>query len=178
MEKSLPLVNNRFANVQTVKRMKSITEIYDTHINTVYRVCFSLMGNVQDAEDATQSVFIKLMESDKIFVDSEHEKAWLITVARNHCRDLHRKWWRKKVVDIDPSSIEQGGMDTAQNMNMMDYLGKLPKKYRLVIYLYYYEGYSVTEIANILKLNINTVKTQMRSARKRLKLEVGDDFHE
>lgn len=154
-----------------------ITDVYDRHVNTVYRVCFSMMGNKQDAEDAVQSVFIKLMQNDVSFDNSEHEKAWLITTARNHCRDLHRKWWRKKVVPIDSSTIDGEYMEMYGTSEMADYLGKLPPNYKLVLYLYYYEGYKVTEIAKLLELNVNTVKTQMRNARKRLKLEVGDDFY-
>ncbi|GGG65401.1 RNA polymerase sigma factor [Paenibacillus radicis (ex Gao et al. 2016)] len=156
----------------------TIHAIYDRHVNVVYRVCFSLMGNRQDAEDMVQSVFIKLMESGKSFADAEHEKAWLIVTAQNQCRDLLRKWWRKKVVDLDTSPIKQTGMDMLLSHDMTDTLLKLPATYRLVLYLHYYEGYKVAEIAKMLKLNINTVKTQMRNARKRLKLEIGDDLHE
>ncbi|GGD81633.1 RNA polymerase sigma factor [Paenibacillus nasutitermitis] len=179
MKISLLFAHRRVADAKPSEPMDSaITAVYDRHINVVYRVCFSLMGNRQDAEDAVQSVFVKLMESGKLFVDTEHEKAWLIVTARNHCRDLLRKWWRKKVVDLDACSLEHADADTVLSRDMEDHLRKLPPTYRLVLYLYYYEGYKVAEIANILKLNINTVKTQMRNARKRLKLELGDDVHE
>lgn len=156
----------------------TFSESYDRHVTTVYRVCYSILGNATDAEDAVQSVFVKLLENDRRFTDSEHEKAWLITTARNHCLDMHRNWWRKSVIKQAPSFFTSLKTTSHSNGEMDDYLRKLPAKYRLLLYLYYYEGYKISEIANMLKLNDNTVKTQMRSARKRLKMEVGDDFHE
>lgn len=176
--KSLLRANKGFADIETSEHADNVTEIYDRHIDTVYRVCFSLLGNKQDAEDATQSVFIKLLNNTPTFNDVEHEKAWLIITARNHCRDLHRKWWKWKMVDTDLNLIEITDSETVLSKEMEEYLRKLPPTYRLVLYLFYYEGYKITEIAEMLKLNINTVKTRLRSARKRLKLEIGDDYDE
>lgn len=153
---------------------EEITAIYHRHVGTVYRVCFSLMGNKSDAEDATQAVFLKLMKSNVQFSDNEHEKAWLITVARNHCADIHRQWWRKKVVALD-RTVEPFSSDIYEIEPVMDTLMKLPPKMRIILYLHYYEGYKLSEIANMLDLNINTVKTQIRTAKKRLKYELGDD---
>lgn len=99
----------------------NIAEVYDRHIYTVYRVCFSIMGNKQDAEDATQSVFIKLMENDQQFNSFEREKAWLITTARNHCLDQHRKWWRKKTVDLEENLHEETGQQTEYESGMEYY---------------------------------------------------------
>jgi len=184
VNKSLLRANKEYLDAEPPESMGcEITDIYDRHIDTVYRVCFSMMGNKQDAEDAVQAVFIKLMEVNRQFADYEHEKAWLITAARNHCRDLHRKWWRKKVVDLDVSVIDRAGQAADRDTifgggSMTDYLRKLSWIHRIVLYLYYYEGYKVAEIATILEMNINTVKSQMRNARKKLKLEIGDDFHE
>ncbi|MDF2921538.1 MAG: sigma-70 family polymerase sigma factor [Paenibacillaceae bacterium] len=135
------------------------------------------MGSKQDAEDATQSVFMKLMASHKSFADNGHEKAWLITTARNHCRDMHRKWWRRKVVDLDSYAVmgDQGEAFRHIDSDLAGKLRKLPAMHRLILYLHYYEGYKVAEIASMLKLNLNTVKMKMRSARKQLKLEMEED---
>lgn len=158
---------------------KNITAAYDRHMDMVYRICFSMTGNTQDAEDATQSVFIKLMENKKQFIDDEHEKAWLILTSQNHCRDLLRKWWRKKVIHLDTSLIgELGKSENVPIGYIEENLLKIPPTYRLILYLFYYEGYKIAEIASMLKLNINTVKTRMRNAKKHLKLEIGDDFLE
>ncbi|MGG4033497.1 RNA polymerase sigma factor [Paenibacillus cisolokensis] len=179
MKKSLLTTNKDFVEIKSSDHAESkIAEIYNRHVDTVYRVCFSMTGNKQDAEDVTQTVFIKLLESSKSFVDAEHEKAWLITAAQNRCRDLHRKWWRKKVVDLDVHAIMGTDTDILQHRDVEENLRKLPSMSRLILYLHYYEGYKLAEIANMLKLNLNTVKTKIRNARKRLKLEIGDDVYE
>ncbi|MBU9720159.1 MULTISPECIES: RNA polymerase sigma factor [Bacillaceae] len=155
-----------------------IIDAYERHIDMVYRICFSMMGNQQDAEDVAQTVFITLMESNPGFMSAEHEKAWLIVTAKNKCVDLHRKWWKKKVVRFDSSRMEWFGAETPQYSEVADALKKLSSTHRLLLYLHYYEGYKLAEIAIMLNLNLNTVKTKMRSAKKRLRLEIGDDFHE
>lgn len=173
MKKSLSRADEDSMNVESTQQEGGgITAAYDRHIDTVYRVCYSLTGNRQDAEDAVQSVFMKLMASGKFFNDTEHEKAWLIATARNQCRDLHRKWWKRKVVDLDLHAIALPAADADQRCDLEDELRKLPPTYRLVLYLYYYEGYKLSEIAAMLEMNLNTVKSKMRNARKRLKLEI------
>jgi RNA polymerase sigma-70 factor (ECF subfamily) len=156
---------------------EEIMAMYNRHIETVYRVCFSLMGNKSDAEDVTQAVFLELMKNNIQFLDTEHEKAWLITVARNQCRDTHRQWWRKKVVALN-QTVETISIDTYEIDPVMDTLMQLPSKLRIVLYLHYYEGYKLSEIAGMLELNINTVKTQIRTAKQQLKFELGDDFND
>ncbi|MFF2480450.1 RNA polymerase sigma factor [Paenibacillus sp. NPDC058071] len=158
---------------------QDVNSAYDRHIDVVYRVCFSLMGNRQDAEDAAQSVFIKLMENGKTFSETEHEKAWLIVTARNHCRDMLRKWWRKKVGTLEEWMLETRSHPSLNGeLELAEHLRKLPSAHRLLLYLHYYEGYRVAEIAEMLSINVNTVKSQMRNARKRLKLEIGADWDE
>lgn len=165
------------SNSFSIKRSeKEIAEIYNRHINTVYRVCFSIMGNSHDAEDAVQSVFIKMMKANPSFSDTEHEKAWLIITAKNCCRDLHRQWWRKNTVAIDSSVETSTFVNIIENSDVLKKLLCLPRTQRVVLYLHYYEGYKLTEIALILKQNVNTVKSRIRSAKKRLKIELGDDF--
>jgi RNA polymerase sigma-70 factor (ECF subfamily) len=156
---------------------EELTAAYNRNIATVYRVCFSLMGNQSDAEDATQAVFLKLMKSETQFRDTEHEKAWLITSARNQCRDIHRQWWRKKIVALD-ETVEATNTDACENDAVMDALMQLSPKLRIVLYLHYYEGYKLSEIADMLQINVNTVKTQIRAAKQRLRIELGDDFND
>ena len=74
------------------RTMEEVEALYHRHVDTVYGVCYSLMGNRSDAEDAVQAVFLKVMKDRTPFSDFEHEKAWLITTARNHCKDMHRQW--------------------------------------------------------------------------------------
>lgn len=152
-----------------------VTKVYDRHMDTVYRVCLSMLGNRQDAEDAVQSVFLTLLERKKTFNNAEHEKAWLIRAAMNKCRDHHRKWWKRKVVHVDPHFMpEPNRQAQGEHAELAEQLQALPPSYRVILYLYYYEGYKLSEIAAMLRMNPNTVKTRMRNARKRLKFEMGD----
>ena len=158
---------------------RDITAIYDRQVETVYRVCFSMTGNRYDAEDAVQTVFVKLMGWSQTgeFNDYAHEKAWLITTARNVCRDLHRQWWRRKVSGLETlGEAEACQDDSCASHEVWEKLMSLEPKYRTLLYLYYYEEYKIHEISAMLGLNENTVKTRLRAARKKLKLEMGEDF--
>lgn len=155
-------------------RQADVEQIYHRHIDTVYRICFSLMGNKPDAEDAAQAVFLKLIKSKPLFTGVEHEKAWLITTAKNHCIDQHRRWWKKNTVALDQLSPAVAALPDKADATL-ELLKRLPPKLRIVLYLYYYEGYKIAEIASLLSLNANTVKSQLRAAKKRLKMNLGDE---
>lgn len=146
-----------------------IIDIYNRHIDMVYRICLMYLKSVPDAEDAVQDVFLKLMRSNRKFKSSEHEKAWLIVTSQNHCKNMLKNWWRKKRTDInnipEPSYVEDLTKDY-----IWEQVISLPNKYKMVIYLYYYEGYSTEEISKILDIKSSTIRTQLRTARKRLKL--------
>ena len=123
-------------------------QVYGRHIKRVYQICCLYLKNHQDAEDAAQSVFLKLLTSAKRFDNLEHEKAWIITVAKNHCRDHLRKHWVKKRVDLKKVG-ETAANDDTYNELIKDLL-ELPAKYKDVMYLYYIEGYTTKEISKIL----------------------------
>ncbi|MCU6712113.1 sigma-70 family RNA polymerase sigma factor [Paenibacillus sp. J5C_2022] len=156
---------------------KEITQIYQRHADTVYKVCFMMLRNVVDAEEATQTVFLKLMQSDKAFRDSEHEKAWLIVTARNHCKNMLKNWWRRLRVAWEESDQKQLA-DEIKHDEVIDEVLSLPEKYRLPIYLFYYEGYSTKEIADLLSTKEATIRTRLHTGRKLLKLQIGGERHE
>jgi RNA polymerase sigma-70 factor (ECF subfamily) len=155
---------------------KEIAEIYTRHSKTVYRVCFAYMKNPADTEDAVQDTFFQLIKSGPAFESEEHEKAWLIRTASNICKDVLRHWWRRRenIEDFhdlqSPEEIETDDVFQA----VMD----LPDKYKAVVYLYYYEGYTSVEIAGILKKPQSTVRYYLHDARAILKERLGDDFNE
>ena len=145
--------------------------IYNRRVDMVYRVCFMLLKNAADAEDAVQTVFIKLMQSGTSFADHEHEKAWLIRTARNHCLNVLSHWWRRKRVSMDGLAEPAAGLeDDARELWRL--VLDMPAKYKTVVYLYYYEGYTAREIADILEMKESTVRSQLHAARKRLKIEM------
>lgn len=151
---------------------KELTDLYERHIDTVYRLCYTLLHSAPEAEDAAQTVFVKLMECNIAFENSAHERAWLITTAKNYCLDLLRHWWKRKRVELD-SLPETGAPDlTEEDGELLEQLLSLPAKYKLVLYLFYYEGYSSAEIAQLLNLNDNTVRTRLRTGRRKLKISL------
>ena len=124
--------------------------LVETYSDLVLRLSYSYLNQTQDAQDICQTVFLKLLERAPDFVSSDHEKAWIIrTVAM------------EAASHIPAPELEEGSLSAAVNL--------LPPKYRAVIYLYYYEGYSSKEIARLLGRNPATVATQLRRGRTQLK---------
>ncbi|RJX38007.1 sigma-70 family RNA polymerase sigma factor [Paenibacillus pinisoli] len=156
---------------------KDITHIYNSHADTIYKVCFMMLKNVVDAEEATQTVFLKLMRSGPTFRDTEHEKAWLIVTARNHCKNMLRHWWRRLRVTLEESDQKQLSEEIRHD-DLLDEVLSLPEKYRLPIYLHYYEGYSTKEIADMLSIKEPTIRTRLHTGRKLLKLSIGGERYE
>ena len=145
--------------------------LYHRHVDMVYRVCFMMLKHPADAEDAVQTVFIKLMRSGTTFTDHEHEKAWLIRTARNHCLNLLSNWWRRKRVGMD-GLFEPAAPHGDDMRDLWKLVLDLPANYKTVVYLFYYEGYSAREISRMLNMKEATVRSQLHTARKLLKLEM------
>lgn len=157
---------------------KEVSQIYYRHVNTVYRVCFMFMKNKNDTEDMVQNTFLKLMSDKTQFQSEEHEKAWLIRTATNLCKDHFRHWWTKTIAINDAAEAVTAQAVTAQDNIIDDTLDKvlaLPDKYKTVVYMYYYEGYSTVEIAKMLSKNESTIRSRLHTGRKLLKLEMEDD---
>lgn len=155
---------------------KEIADIYKRHSKTVYRVCFAYMKNPADTEDAVQDTFFQLIKSGPFFESEEHEKAWLIRTATNICKNVLKHWWRRRenIEDFhDLESPEEMGTDDVFQAVM-----GLPDKYKTVVYLYYYEGYTSVEIAGILKKPQSTIRNYLHEARVILKERLGDILDE
>lgn len=149
-----------------------VAEIYRRHVEGVYRLCFLYLKKATDAEDAVQSVFLKLMQSGKMLSDHEHEKAWLIVTAKNHCKDMLKSWWKFRRVHMERLPESSYSDNHEQTIEMAEMLLALPSKYKEVLYLYYYEGYSVKDISTMLNRKESTVQTQLFNGRKRLKMSL------
>ena len=154
--------------------MKNDFEILvEKYADTVTRICYVNLGSRADAEDAWQNVFIKLFKSKKLWNKPEEElKKWLVTVALNECRDIKRKLFHRNHYDIDDLSLS---CTEDFDKDIIIAARSLPIKYLQVIELYYFEGYSVAEISEILSANENTVKSRLKRARELLK---GDFLNE
>lgn len=155
---------------------KEITDIYTRHVNTIYRVCFSYMKNTADTEDMVQNTFIQMISSDTDFQSEEHEKAWLIVTASNLCKNHLRHWWQKRFNIDDYENVA-----TTQPFEIDETLAvvmALPEKYKSTLYLYYYEGYTSTEIARLMKKPQSTIRNYLHRGRNILREKLGGEINE
>ena len=153
--------------------MKLIEEKIREHSNMVYKIAFLMLKNQEDAEEVYQDTFIKLYENFRKMKNDEHMKNWLIRVTINNCKMLMRKRKRENLVELDENVLVD---DANLNVNSIEAVKKLPEKYRIVIYLFYYEQYKVSEISQILKISDGTIKSQLSRARDMLKKELKEEF--
>lgn len=144
--------------------------LYRRHIKLVYQICLLMLKNVPDAEDAAQTVFRKAMERRPAFRDPEHEKAWLIVTARNECRDQLKHWWRRG--RAEPEELDRLTWQPPEDGGVWEQVAALPPRERLMLYLFYYQGYSTKEIAEFLGEKPSTLRAQMTRARHTLKLRL------
>ncbi len=140
--------------------------VIDTYTDMIWRIAVQNMKNREDAEDVVQDVFLRLLKYNGAFSTHEHLKAWLIRVTVNRCRDIWKSAWFQRRTSLEDI---YGMAFTDSNNELLSELNKLPKKYRTVLYLHYYEGYKSVEIAEMLGGNKNTVNTQLKRARAKLK---------
>lgn len=141
---------------------------YDAYGGAVYRLAMVYLGRPADAEDVTQEAFLRLLYRAPAFTGEEHKKRWLLQVTANLCRDQLRGFWRKRVVELEdtlPAAVPE-------EREALRAVAGLPKQYRLPIHLYYYEGYSVAEITDILQLGQSAVKMRLKRGRELLKIEL------
>lgn len=131
----------------------------------LYRLCVLMLKNESDAEDVVQETIIKYYQKSPMFADSEHEKAWLIKVAANKCRDLLR--FRVRHPQIDDDYLEKISCDSSDS-GIIEALASLPEKFRLVLTLHYIEDYRVEDIAKIINRTSSAVKMRLQKGRKLL----------
>lgn len=133
--------------------------------NKLFRVAIAIMCNKEDAEDIIQDVFIKLLEKQPQFESEEHETAWLIRVTVNLCKSRLRLHSRKNTVPL----LDVYPAQNNEQHELLESVNALAPKYRTVIHLFYYEGYSTKEIAEITRQKESTVREQLTRARRSLK---------
>ncbi len=149
---------------------EQFTALATRYIDTVFRVALNYLKNAADAEDVAQNVFLKLWKESKSFQSDDHIRHWLIRVTINECKSLLRSPWRSAENFDDYARTLH--FDTPERSELFYAVMALPQKYRVSIYLHYYEGYSTGEIAAMLKLPRATVSTHLHRARKLLAEEL------
>jgi len=159
---------------------EEFNEKYERYSNMIFKISILNLKNIADAEDVTQEVFLKLMcQTNTEFVDADHEKCWIIRVTINLCKDRIKSFWNK-----NKNNIEDYQELYSDNLFEVDYhdleilqkIMKLPVKYKEVIHLYYYEGYSIKEISKILNYGESTIKMRMKRGREALKMEMEEEI--
>ena len=155
---------------RTLNTAIDITGIFSRHVKTVYRLCYSYLASPQDAEDATQATFMKLIDAPRSFEDVEHEKAWLLTVAANHCKDVLKSAARTRRAEMPPDVVDMRA--SAETSDVLQAVFALPPQFKDCVYLHYYEGYKTDEIAAMTGAPPSTVRNRLRDARAMLKAEL------
>lgn len=155
------------------------TEIVERYANNIYRITLSYCKNKYDAEDVLQNVFLKLLQANEEFESEEHLRRWLIRVTVNCCKDFCSSFWKRRIVRIDETMNNYSQeFTTNEKSDLYEAVMELPQKYRLVTHLYYYEDYSVKEIAQFLKIKETTVQTQLLRARKKLQTKLKEGHYD
>lgn len=146
-------------------------EVIQREKDLVYRLAFSQCHQKDQADDIFQNVMYRYMKRKPVFESLEHEKAWFIRVTLNCSKTSLKSFWHNKVDEID----EQTYIFEKQEIDLTPYLNKLSKKYNVVLYLFYYEGYSTKEMAELLHIKENNVRVLLNRARNQLRKEIEAD---
>lgn len=148
------------------------TEKYKLYGNMLYRLSMVYLNNPMDCEDVLQDVFIKLLYNSPEFNSEEYERRWLLRVCINCCKDTLKEKWRKDKLTLDENMHFP---KIKEDFRLPEIVMSLPNKIKAPIHLYYFEGYSVKEISEILSISISAVKMRLKRGRERLKLELDDN---
>lgn len=169
--------NGRNMEKQEEALCETIDDFIDRYGDMVYRVVLQHMRHEADSQDVLQDTFVKILYAKRpVFDDIYKEKAWVLRIAMNTCKDRWKYERIRKTVELKD---QYGNEEMYTPLTILPYVKQLPQKYRDVIYLFYYEEYSVKEIASILGKKEATILTWLRRARKRLKLMLeGSDLYE
>jgi len=145
-----------------------VIQAIEHHGDTVRRLCMIHLKNHADTEDVFQTVFMKYALHEEVFESVQHENAWFIRVTLNACRDLFRRFFHSRTVSLEElMEVPQEMQDT--HREVLEAVLSLPEKYRIPIYLHYYEGYTAPEIGKLLKKNVNTVYSLLNRGKTMLK---------
>lgn len=151
--------------------VERFNELYYLYNKDLYRVVYSYLLNVSDSEDVLQKVFIKLYKNKKILsLSNEEVKKWLLRVGINEAKDILKSSWKKLFTKLETKTIAS----TNKNNDLLeDSLNNISPDYRIPLYLFYYEGYSIKEIAILMKRSESAIKMRLTRGKEKLKREMG-----
>lgn len=146
----------------------AIENVIEKYSDMVYKLAFSMTRTKTDSDDIFQEVFLRYLRKKITFETEEHRKAWLIKVTINCSKNFWASSWIKKIVPLEDNI----SFETEEQNYIHDMLKKLPKKYKIVIHLFYYEDLSINEISSLLNIKPSTIRTQLTRARRILKKKI------
>ena len=153
---------------QTQQQAQRLAE---TYADPILRLSYAYLKNTHDAQDVCQTVFVKLLTEPREFESPQHERAYVLRMAANACKDLLKSPWRQRSQALDEGL--QVPAPEASDGSVLEAVNQLPPLYRAVIYLFYYEGYQAAEIGQILGIPTATVHTRLARGRTKLKELLG-----
>ena len=156
---------------------QEVNRAIEQYSNMIRRLCMIYLKNYADTEDIFQTVFLKYVLSSVSFENEEHEKAWFIRVTINACKDLLKSFFRSRTVSLDEIAEQSSEMPT-DDREVLEAVLSLPPKYKDVVYLHYYEGYTAPQISRIFGKNVNTIYTLIDRSRQLLRDKLGGDGYE
>lgn len=145
--------------------------------DSLYRAAFAVCKNPQDAEDVVQETLLSYYRSDKEFESDEHIRAWLIRVAVNKAKNAAICFWRRNRRSLE-EAMDALAFESEGDRDLLDAVLRLPERYRIVIHLFYYEDYSIKEIAALLRLSEGAVKSRLNRARKQLRNQLTEGWED
>lgn len=146
--------------------------------DTILRIGYTWLGNLDDAKDICQITLINLLKNDRVFPRLTEERAWVIRLAINACKNWKKSAWYRHRARLDEALFLSTEPQDTQEFTLLPLLQKLPEKYRSVLYMRYYEGYEVKEIASVLGLSPALVSTHLARAKAKLKTMLGGEHNE
>lgn len=154
---------------------QKLQELVTLYQDNLFAVAFNICKNAQDAEDVVQDTFIRYYTLKKEFDSRQHIRAWLIRVTINRAKNVNHTFWRRNKLSLE-DYMETLSFETRESENLFETVMKLPEKYRIVIHLFYYEDYSVNEIADILKISESNVKVRLSRGRRLLREALKEEW--
>lgn len=155
-------------NLNSEVKKEYVDMVVNKYSDMLFRICYCILCNKADSEDALQDTFVKLITKAPAFSDDEHEKAWLIKVATNISRNMVMMRLRRSTVDLE-NVTEIGVKD--EDSEVFEAIMSLPVKYKIVMVLHYVEGYKTEEIADIIQISSDAVRKRLQKGRELLKIE-------
>ena len=154
-----------------------VQELIERYQGNLFVAAFQICKNREDAEDVVQDTFLQYHLNKKEYESEEHVRAWLLRVAINKAKNVNLTFWRRNKQSLE-DYMEDLTFETKEDSDLFEAVLDLPEKYRMVIHLFYYEDYSVKEIAGVLKVNESNVKARLSRGRKMLKEALKEEWED